>query len=259
MSGLQEAGEKENTAPPEKRPRINEELDETSPTRKRPRTDAMKDSESLMTEKELSRGAEGLVTRFPFFGRPAIRKERFPKRYRHPELDAKLTARRIQQEARILLRLRKNGVRVPAVYSVDAKKALLVLEYINGVTLKQYLQDGKAGEEVMRQAGNVVARIHKADVVHGDLTTSNIMVVRSGDDDKICMIDFGLSSGGGTEEDLAVDLYVLERAVIAAHSEHAQHLNDAFFEAYAKQLRRPAVLKRLEEVRARGRKRDMTG
>ncbi|CAN8073278.1 unnamed protein product [Agarophyton chilense] len=209
-----------------------------------------------VNEKELARGAEAVVSLVHFLGRKAIQKKRFPKRYRHPELDAKLTMRRLQQEARVLLRLRKAGIRVPAVYSLDVKSGLLVMECVNGTTLKEFLQaDRQGGEEVMRRAGRAVARMHKNEIVHGDLTTGNILV----SEEQVCLIDFGLSSGNGTEEDLAVDLYVLERAVISAHSEKAQPLNEAFLQAYAEELKRPGVIKRLEEVRARGRKRDMTG
>lgn len=211
---------------------------------------------TTMKRTEISRGAEAVVSVMDFLGRKAIQKQRLPKRYRHPELDAKLTSRRLQQEARVLLRLRKEGIRVPAVYSVNVKSGLLIMECVQGVTLKKFLKDKhQGGEDVMRKAGSAVAKMHKCDIVHGDLTTGNILV----HDGKVCIIDFGLSGGNGTEEDLAVDLYVLERAVMSAHSEKAQPLNEAFLVAYAEELRRPEVLKRLDEVRARGRKRDMTG
>lgn len=238
-----------------KRPRIEEPV-------KRPATTA----EPI----EISRGAEALVSRIPYLDRLAVRKERFAKRYRHPELDAKLTSRRLAQEARMLLRLRKAGIRVPALYRVDMKSNILIMEYVPGKALKDFLQSGNHsngfGNAIMTEAGKAVARMHKCDVVHGDLTTGNIMVLEKVnrndadlEQDKVCIIDFGLSSANATEEDMAVDLYVLERAVISAHSESAQPLNDAFLDAYAKELNRPAVMKRLAEVRCRGRKRDMVG
>lgn len=223
---------------------------------------------SIEKEKFLSQGAEGVVSKIMYIGRVAIKKERFAKKYRHPELDAKLTARRLGQEARILLRMRKAGIRVPTVYHVDQKKNVIIQEFCNGLTLKQFLyndNDEQLKLNVMIEAGKQIARMHKADIIHGDLTTSNIMilmkedVINKVDRNSLCLIDFGLSSGGGTEEDLAVDLYVFERAVISAHSESAEPLNKAFFQAYEKELNRPTVIKRLVEVRARGRKRDMTG
>lgn len=57
----------------------------------------------------LKQGAEGRVYRAEFLGKPAVIKERFPKRYRHPELDEKLTHRRTVQEVRSILRCRRAG------------------------------------------------------------------------------------------------------------------------------------------------------
>lgn len=224
----------------------------TTPPPKRPR-------HNMPVATEIARGAEAVVTQTPYLSRRAVIKKRLPKSYRHPVLDKKLTSRRLAQEARVLLRLRKIGVKVPALYEVRQDTAELVMEYIEGVALKDML-GGDCGLDdgvgVMKQLGAVVARMHRADIVHGDLTTGNVLVV--GDSD-VCLIDFGLSHGNGTDEDMAVDLYVLERAVISAHAESAQPLNDAFIEAYANEIGRPSVLTRLAEVRARGRKRDMTG
>lgn len=219
-------------------------------------------------ETDIARGAEGAVTLIPFIGRKAIRKVRFPKRYRHPQLDAKLTSRRIAQEARMLLRLRKAGIRVPAVYCVDMKMNEIIMQYIEGSTLKSYLHNEKCqGEQVinvMKETGRVVGIMHGCGIVHGDLTTGNAMVssvTDGGSDDlrHVTLIDFGLSSGNASVEDKAVDLYVFERAVISAHSEQAGFLNDAFLEGYGNVGKGKAVLRKLEEVRARGRKRDMTG
>ncbi|KAI0562865.1 TP53-regulating kinase [Gracilaria domingensis] len=243
----------DSTKTPQKRPAAESQAQLAA--QKVMRIDAQSDVKDVKG-KELSRGAEAVVCLVDFLGRKAIEKRRFPKRYRHPQLDAKLTTRRIQQEARVLLRLRKAGIRVPAVYSLNVTGGSIVMECVEGCTLKEFLQTGRqGGEEVMRMAGRAVAKMHKNEIVHGDLTTGNILV----EEERVCIIDFGLSSGNGTEEDLAVDLYVLERAVISAHSEKAQPLNEAFLQAYAEELNRTAVLKRLEEVRARGRKRDMIG
>lgn len=47
--------------------------------------------------KILSQGAEGRVYLGDFFGESCIVKERFRKKYRNPELDARLTKRRLLQ------------------------------------------------------------------------------------------------------------------------------------------------------------------
>lgn len=248
-------------------------------------TPVVDDAPRLQDSEILSQGAEAILTKVNFLGREAVRKDRLQKHYRHPELDKRLRSRRLNQEVRVLLRLRKAGVAVPALYDVDIRRYTFMMQLIHGVTLKAFLQsvtavDGAVKSDVdelavsaLKIAGNSVARMHAADIVHGDLTTGNIMVhikgsknvqeshqSRSdGHDIHIYLIDFGLSYGNGSDEDFAVDLYVFERAVIAAHSEHAQELNNAFLSSYAAQLGRQSVLARLEDVRARGRKRDMTG
>lgn len=238
----------------------------TAPAQKRQRVESamIQPSKADCTKPQhLYRGAEAVITKTDFLGRPAVIKHRLAKRYRHPDLDTKLRSRRLAQEARVLLRLRKVGIRVPAIYSVDIVTSSLTLEYIEGPSLKDFLHDTdpSAADAVLRDAGRNVARMHRADIVHGDLTTGNILVLRDGlpTSPAVCLIDFGLSHGNGTDEDLAVDLYVLERAIISAHAQHAATLNTAFVEAYAAELQRPTVLVRLDEVRARGRKRDMTG
>lgn len=55
--------------------------------------------------------------------------------------------------------------------------------------------------------------IDNSGVIHGDLTTSNMIYK----DDQIYLIDFGLSYVKTSIEDRAVDLYVLERAFISTH------------------------------------------
>jgi TP53 regulating kinase and related kinases len=113
--------------------------------------------------------------------------------------------------------------------------------------------------------GAAVRRMHDEDVVHGDLTTSNV-IVQAGGGGGVVLIDFGLSVASAGEEDKAVDLYVLERAVVATVPARAAGYVGAFLRGYSGGGGgggggggAAAVLARLEEVRARGRKRDMTG
>ena len=80
--------------------------------------------------------------------------------------------------------------------------------------------DEARGRAVSRAIGTSLGKMHDAAVVHGDLTTSNIMVkdtpgVEPGF--QIVMIDFGLATMQPGIEDKAVDLYVLERAFISTH------------------------------------------
>jgi len=157
----------------------------------------------------------------------------------------------------------------------------LALEWIDGCTvrvclderLKSREQDGienpAEGDEqlveLMRKVGNAVGGLHKAGIIHGDLTTSNLMLQKpksgtAGDlDGEIVLIDFGLATQSVQDEDRAVDLYVLERAFGSTHPQ-AESLFQEVLRTYAKSYSSgKVVLKRLEEVRMRGRKKSMIG
>ena len=109
-------------------------------------------------------------------------KERVVKRYRHPTLEASLSKRRLNQEARCILRTRKNGVAAPCIYHIDYESARIYMSYIVGTTLKDWLLGLPAATAIdsqLKAVGQSLAGLHDADVVHGDLTSSNIMVSRS--------------------------------------------------------------------------------
>ena len=72
--------------------------------------------------------------------------------------------------------------------------------------------------------------MHAIDVIHGDLTTSN-MLLRSTSPPSIVLIDFGLSYVSSLVEDKAVDLYVLERALASTHpEEEGKRKEDTYIE-----------------------------
>ncbi|KAI0179576.1 tyrosine protein kinase [Hypoxylon sp. FL1284] len=234
---------------------------------------------------------------------PSALKYRPPKAWRHPILDARLTRHRILAEARILAKCRREGVPVPAVYAADEAAGWLMMEWISGaparVGINEWLRRRKQSEEaqghegdavavtgdkeqdndlvaLMRRIGGAVGRMHKVGIVHGDLTTSNLMLrpwekgkepsnghTPSHDgllDGDIVIIDFGLASQSSSDEDRAVDLYVLERAFASTHP-RAERLFSAILESSYREAfkQAPVVLKKLEEVRMRGRKRSMIG
>jgi TP53 regulating kinase-like protein len=152
--------------------------------------------------------------------------------------------------------------------------------------------EGHDGEilDLMRRVGSEVGKLHNLGVCHGDLTTSNLMLrtpapaapvgrqttsaqreaAMSGIEPPsvepqqplagtIYLIDFGLTSATIQDEDRAVDLYVLERAFAATHPA-AEPLFQEVLSAYAESYKgAKPVLKKLEGVRMRGRKRSMLG
>lgn len=248
----------------------------------------------------VTQGAEGLLYRTTYLAPslPCALKYRPSKPYRHPILDARLTRQRILAEARILAKCRREGVPVPGVYCVDEAAGWLMMEWVEGAPVRVRVNAwlGSKGEEevsrrgsqaeggnqelvkLMRRVGAAVGRLHSAGVVHGDLTSSNMMLRPSpapkqdgpvngatkkeedgfleGD---IVIIDFGLASQGTHEEDRAVDLYVLERAFLSTHP-RAEKLFGEVLEGYKETFQgAKPVLRKLEDVRMRGRKRSMIG
>lgn len=311
----------------------------------------------------------------------AICKERFPKKYRHPQLDVSLTKSRTKAEARCLLRCIKGGVACPAVYGIAhwsssayrdvdeghdengassstsanvlsiraiTPSACLFMEYIDGCTVRQFLEEqslnASSTEEeqppelkrprrhvttdtpnthqshedrittkidaqtllVARTLGTLVAKMHAVGVIHGDLTTSNVMLrnpLSSSNTDwkpQLVLIDFGLASSTSpvihhghnnnnssvnnkqtnkqqqhNPEEKAVDLYVLERAFLSTHPESELLVEEVWrgYCLYYKELEdmgnntdgslfthvSKSVMKRLEQVRMRGRKRECFG
>lgn len=233
----------------------------------------------------ITQGAEALLYRTTYLlpSLPCALKYRPRKPYRHPILDLRLKKHRILSEARILVKCRREGVPVPAVYALDESAGWLMIEWVEGevvrVKLNDWLKERKDrgtqegvddGElvQLMGTVGNAVGRLHAIGIVHGDLTTSNLMLrpaqkdslYQSGSlEGEVVLIDFGLASQSSQDEDRAVDLYVLERAFGSTHP-RAESCFAEVLKAYGKTFKGAnAVLKKLEEVRMRGRKRSMIG
>ena len=211
-------------------------------------------------------------------------KQRFPKRYRHPALDAALSRSRLLAECRAMAKVRRLGVDCPCVWLCDERERCIVMEHVDGELLKDALsrlerlrqreaeqpaEGGRAASEsasLMRGLGRLVGALHAAGVIHGDLTSSNIMCRRgagaAADSDgspRLCALDFGLSVNSLLVEDRAVDLYVLERAFLSTHP-RSQPLFDAVLNAYLLCARDGSkVLQKLISVRQRGRKKLMLG
>lgn len=159
-----------------------------------------------------------------------------------------------------------------------------MLEYVGGKTVRGVLdgwahrveeskKSGDGGEaeheeemlDLMRRVGKEVGKLHEMGVCHGDLTTSNLMLSPTSQDEAdslrgdVYLIDFGLTTASIQDEDKAVDLYVLERAFAATHPA-AEPLFQEVLRAYGESYKgAKGVLKRLEGVRMRGRKRSMLG
>ncbi|PON52811.1 Serine/threonine protein kinase [Parasponia andersonii] len=212
----------------------------------------------------LKQGAEARVFESTFVGRRSIVKERFKKKYRHPSLDSKLTLRRLNAEARCMTKAQRLGVYTPTLFFVDPVLHTLTFEYVEGPSVKDLLLEfGLHGiqeerlDDIAMQIGDAIAKLHDGGLIHGDLTTSN-MLVRSVTN-QLVLIDFGLSFTSTLPEDKAVDLYVLERALLSMHSS-CGNVMERILAAYRKSSKQwSSTLNKLAQVRQRGRKRTMVG
>ncbi|CAN9512134.1 unnamed protein product [Ophioblennius macclurei] len=219
---------------------------------------------ALTAAELMKQGAEARLYRVQFLGKPAVVKERFPKRYRHALLDEKLRQKRTVQEVRSVLRCRRAGISTPVIYFVDYTSHRVFMEDIVGSsTARDYIascQDSEL-ERLAERVGKILAKMHDEDVIHGDLTTSNMLLRHGAEDteDELLLIDFGLSYISSLPEDKGVDLYVLEKAFLSTHP-NTEELFKKLLQSYtASSKRSAAVIKKLDEVRLRGRKRSMVG
>ncbi|GIY62438.1 hypothetical protein CDAR_50601 [Caerostris darwini] len=226
----------------------------------------------------ICQGSESKIYKGTFNGLPSILKERFVKKYRHFDLDKTLTLERMRAEIKALLKCLEMGMNCPAVYFWDLESRCIIFEEItNSITVKEYLKSvlethGAEGinslSSLAFKIGETIAKLHTYSVIHGDLTTSNILIKNaaavngsvSGENHDVYLIDFGLAKRNVTAEDKAVDLYVLERAIYSSHP-NSENFFASIFIQYIKVLgeESKAVIKKVEDVRARGRKRTMVG
>ncbi|MCP8716492.1 MAG: Kae1-associated serine/threonine protein kinase [Asgard group archaeon] len=246
--------------------------------------------------KIISQGAEALVFEtsvHPYSNSPSLdNKKQFiikfrpPKPYRHPKIDSSITKSRTIGEVKFMYKLAKLGISSPAVILADFPHGIIWMEHLGSA-----LPDGnissfknwlwyleKQGDhkncvdervkKVCNKVGELIGRLHLNEMIHGDLTSSNILL--KDDYTEPALIDFGLSSFSGLPEDKAVDLYVLERAILSTHSVFADTYNAWLLEGYENIHNSPEfkkhgktkykeTIRRLEDVRLRGRKRSMLG
>ncbi len=209
----------------------------------------------------IARGAEAEIVTATWLGRPVLEKRRVPKRYRHPELDARLRAERTRDEASLLIHARRAGVPVPVVLDVDLGASVLRLEHVHGAALRDVLPEDDEATACarLRALGGLTARLHVAGLTHGDLTTSNVLVPDRADAASLVVIDLGLGRATEEDEPRGVDLHLVEEALEATDDRNAA-LFAAFLaghEAACAELGRPDVaagaLERLERIRERGR------
>ena len=197
--------------------------------------------------KILFQGAEARALETVFFGEECVLKKREHKAYREKALDARIISERTRQECQLLSKAKSAGVRVPAIVFVDKKKGEIFLERIGGKTAKEL--PAKGLEKTCALIGKNVALLHDAGIIHGDLTTANIVMEKTG----LVFLDFGLGFFSDKTEDRATDLLVLKKTLAARHHE-AKNAWKKTTESYiTNSLKGRQVIEHITEIEKRAR------
>tara|TARA_Y100000034_G_scaffold135610_1_gene208245 strand:- start:988 stop:1647 length:660 start_codon:yes stop_codon:yes gene_type:complete len=213
--------------------------------------------------KIIQQGAEAIIYKKDNL----VLKDRISKSYRISELDKKIRTRRTKAEAKLLLKASKiinapipltahgEGCRETGWRDSSDK---LKIPFIDGKKLSEHLENFPLAKQkqVLKQIGKDIAKLHKQHIIHGDLTTSNMILVEDKTNSPIIFfIDFGLGYFNGKYEDKAVDIHLLKQALEAKHFKHWRELYKEFEKGYRSINKSQAekVLQRLKVVEKRGR------
>jgi N6-L-threonylcarbamoyladenine synthase/protein kinase Bud32 len=201
---------------------------------------------------ELSaKGAEANIYPKKYLDQSVLVKKRIPKGYRIDEIDQELRKKRTKNEAKLLREAKRCGVTTPLVYDVNQKKSGITMENIDGKLVKDVFNRAKMSEiiSISIKIGENVARLHNCSIIHGDLTSSNLILK----DDKIVFIDFGLGKISQLVEDKGVDLLVFKKAIAGIHHHFSQECFEAILQGYQGADDYEKVVDKIEEIERRGR------
>jgi len=203
----------------------------------------------------IKKGAEANLYLEEWHSRKVIMKRRLPKNYRIPELDEKIRSQRTIYEPQVIHKAKEAGVPTPTIFMVDVAEANIIMEFVDGKQVKQVLNDLPQEEKLRlsRHIGGLIGRLHKYGIIHGDLTTSNMILTPYG---KVFFVDFGLSERSTELETRGVDLHLMKRAFQSTHYRYARECFEAVVEGYAEVVGEEEaknVLEKIREIERRGR------
>ena len=203
----------------------------------------------------LKKGAEASLFLADWHGRQVVKKMRLPKKYRPQQLDLTIRRYRTVHEPQLMHEAKRAGVPTPTIFMVDVENSTIIMEYIEGIQVKQ-LVDGLCDvdrAELCQRIGTEIGKLHQHGLVHGDLTTSNMILNPEG---RIFLVDFGLGDKSEELEAQGVDLHLLRRALQSTHFEVAEEAFTAVLKGYTEILGEQAaarVCEKIREIEKRGR------
>ncbi|MBI2632590.1 Kae1-associated serine/threonine protein kinase [Candidatus Pacearchaeota archaeon] len=195
-----------------------------------------------MNNQIIAHGAEAIIIK----ERNNLIKRRIKKGYRVLQLDEKLRKQRTKKEAKLMEKASRI-INVPKIIKIDDYD--IELQEIKGKKLSEYLEKLDNKMEICKEIGVNIRKLHDENIIHGDLTTSNMIL----GNEIVYFIDFGLGFESVRSEDKAVDLHVLKEALEARHFSIAEKCWKEVLSGYNKSKNAKEVLKQLEKVEQRGR------
>jgi Kae1-associated kinase Bud32 len=200
----------------------------------------------------IKRGAEAILYLDEFEEQKVLVKERIKKKYRIDQIDQVLRKERTRKEVRLLTEARKIGVATPKIFHVDESNSKIIMEFVEGKRIKElfYTADRKTLEKLCFEIGKEIGKLHTIGIVHGDLTTSNMILK----DDMIYFIDFGLGEFSKRVEDRGVDLNLLQEAIKSTHFKILDICWSNILKGYRQEYKlADKVIERIDEIEKRAR------
>jgi len=203
----------------------------------------------------IKKGAEASLYLEEWHNRRVILKKRHSKKYRVPELDREIQVQRTKHEPLVIQRAKEAGVPTPVIFMVDLAEATIIMEYVEGKQVKQVLNDLPQEERInlCHYIGRLIGKLHGNGIIHGDLTTSNMILTPQ---NRVVFLDFGLSEQTSELEARGVDLHLMKRALMSTHYRYADECFRAIIEGYEGVVGERAtreVLSKIVEIEKRGR------
>ena len=182
----------------------------------------------------------------------SIIKKRVSKKYRLDEIDKSIRKSRTKKEAKLICKMYDLDIKVPKLIRYD--NTSIEMELIKGSTVKEYINimcqnisNDSLIRDILLKCGKLIKMLHNNDIIHGDLTTLNLLC----NENDIYVIDFGLSFISKKVEDKAVDLFTFEKSIKCIHNE--KFIKNVL-EGYGEMDKE--MTNKIDEIRKRGRKRD---
>jgi TP53 regulating kinase-like protein len=203
----------------------------------------------------IKKGAEASLYLADWHGRKVVMKKRLPKKYRPSKLDEQIRTYRTMHEPQLMHEAKKAGLPTPTIFMVDVKNATIIMEFIAGRQVKQLLGEVTRNERqsLCLKIGELIGRIHYHGIIHGDLTTSNMILDSDG---KLFFVDFGLGEKTKELEARGVDLHLMKRALQSTHFRFTEECFNAVIQGYSRALDDEIVkniLDKIREIERRGR------